>query len=261
MDRYNVKDTEERWQRAWEKARCFEVREDPDRPKYYVLEMFPYPSGRIHMGHVRNYTIGDVIARYKRARGFNVLHPMGWDAFGLPAENAAIKHHTAPAKWTYENIAYMRSQLKRLGFGYDWEREFATCDPDYYHWEQWLFTRLLRKGLAYKRNASVNWDPIDQTVLANEQVIDGRGWRSGAIVEQREIPQWFIRITAYADELLQDLDQLEGWPEQVKTMQRNWIGRSEGLEVDFEVAGESEAMRIYTTRPDTLHGVTYMALA
>jgi leucyl-tRNA synthetase len=222
--------------------------------------MFPYPSGRLHMGHVRNYTIGDVIARYQRMQGRVVLQPMGWDAFGLPAENAAIQHGVPPAKWTYENIDYMRGQLQRLGFGYDWGRELATCRPEYYRWEQWLFTRLMKKGLAYKKTAMVNWDPVDQTVLANEQAIDGKGWRSGAPVERREIPQWFLRITDYAEELLRGLDGLEGWPEQVRTMQRNWIGRSEGVELEFTVAGETP-LTVYTTRPDTLMGVSYVGLA
>ncbi|MGB5540518.1 MAG: leucine--tRNA ligase [Gammaproteobacteria bacterium] len=245
----------------WEHHGTFRAVEDPDREKYYCLSMFPYPSGRLHMGHVRTYTIGDVISRYQRMLGKNVLQPMGWDAFGLPAENAAIKHQVPPAKWTWENIDYMRNQLRLLGFGYDWERELATCDPDYYRWEQWFFTRLFNKGLVYKKTALVNWDPVDQTVLANEQVIDGRGWRSGAPVERREIPQWFMKITQYADELLADLDQLGGWPEQVVTMQRNWIGRSEGVEMQFGIEGRTETLPIYTTRPDTLMGVTYVAVA
>jgi leucyl-tRNA synthetase len=223
--------------------------------------MFPYPSGKLHMGHVRNYTIGDVIARHQRMLGKNVLQPMGWDAFGLPAENAAIKNRTAPARWTYANIEEMRGQLMQLGFGYDWERELATCDPDYYRWEQWLFTRLMQKGLAYKRKATVNWDPVDQTVLANEQVVDGKGWRSGAPVEKRDIEQWFIRITDYAQELLDDIDKLDAWPEQVRTMQRNWIGRSEGVEMAFGIEESRETLEIYTTRPDTLMGVTYVAVA
>lgn len=246
-------------QKLWETRRAFEVWEDPNKEKFYCLSMFPYPSGRLHMGHVRNYTIGDVISRYQRMLGKNVLQPMGWDAFGLPAENAALQNKTAPAQWTYQNIDYMRNQLKRLGFGYDWSREITTCKPDYYKWEQWFFTRLYDKGLVYKKTAVVNYDPVDQTVLANEQVIDGRGWRSGALVERREIPQWFIKITAYADELLQGLDTLDGWPEAVKTMQRNWIGRSEGVEIYFQVNGE--ILPVYTTRPDTLMGVTYLAIA
>jgi leucyl-tRNA synthetase len=248
-------------QNFWDRSRAFEVVEDPSRPKYYCLSMLPYPSGALHMGHVRNYTIGDVISRFKRMQGFNVLQPMGWDAFGLPAENAAIKNKTAPARWTYANIDHMRGQLKRLGFAYDWSRELTTCTPEYYRWEQQFFTRLFEKGLVYRKNSVVNWDPIDQTVLANEQVIDGRGWRSGAIVEKREIPQWFLKITAYTEELLQGLDKLEGWPEAVKTMQRNWIGRSEGLEIQFGAEGEDAPLTVFTTRPDTLMGVTFVTVA
>ncbi|MEN8175325.1 MAG: leucine--tRNA ligase [Pseudomonadota bacterium] len=258
---YRPQAIESEAQAYWEENQSFRGVEDPAREKFYCLSMFPYPSGKLHMGHVRNYTIGDVIARYQRMLGKNVLQPMGWDAFGLPAENAAIKNQTPPAAWTYANIDEMRGQLKRLGFGYDWERELATCDPAYYKWEQWLFTRLVDKGVAYKRRATVNWDPVDRTVLANEQVIDGRGWRSGALVEKREIEQWFLRITDYAQELLDDLDGLDSWPEQVRTMQRNWIGRSEGVEMDFGVQGSDEVMRIFTTRPDTLMGVTYVAVA
>ncbi|HHQ14314.1 MAG TPA: leucine--tRNA ligase, partial [Chromatiales bacterium] len=257
---YEPKVVEQAAQSWWTEAGSFRAVEDPQREKFYCLCMFPYPSGRLHMGHVRNYTIGDVISRYQRMQGRNVLQPMGWDAFGLPAEGAAVKHGQAPAKWTRENIDYMRGQLQRLGFGYDWERELATCDPAYYRWEQWMFTRLMGKGLAYKRKAVVNWDPVDQTVLANEQVIDGRGWRSGAPVERREIPQWFLKITQYAEELLAELDELD-WPESVKTMQRNWIGRSEGVEMRFDIAGSDQALEIYTTRPDTLMGVSYMAVA
>ena len=248
-------------QAHWRATRAFEVVEDASRPKYYCLSMLPYPSGALHMGHVRNYTIGDVISRYKRMCGFNVLQPMGWDAFGLPAENAAIKNKTAPAKWTYANIEHMRSQLQSLGYAIDWTREVTTCRPDYYRWEQLMFTRLFRKGIVYRRNSVVNWDPVDQTVLANEQVVDGRGWRSGAVVEKREIPQWFLKITDYARQLLDGLDTLPGWPEAVKTMQRNWIGRSEGLEIDFAVPGEATPLRVFTTRPDTLMGVTYLAVA
>lgn len=247
-------------QRYWEEQQSFRVTEDPEREKFYCLCMFPYPSGKLHMGHVRNYTIGDVISRYQRMLGKNVLQPMGWDAFGLPAENAAMQNRVPPAQWTYGNIEYMKGQLKRLGFGYDWQRELATCRPEYYRWEQWLFTRMLDRGLAYKASAVVNWDPVDQTVLANEQVIDGRGWRSGALVERREIPQWFLRITDYADELLSELDHLD-WPDSVKTMQRNWIGRSEGIEIDFAIADSDRTLRVYTTRPDTLFGVSYMAVA
>ncbi|MFP4079744.1 MAG: leucine--tRNA ligase [Ectothiorhodospira sp.] len=260
QEHYQPETVETEAQQWWEDNTCFRARERTDREPFYCLSMFPYPSGRLHMGHVRNYTIGDVIARYQHMRGRNVLQPMGWDAFGLPAENAAMKHGVPPAQWTYENIDYMRGQLKRLGFAYDWSREIATCAPDYYRWEQWLFLRLFEKGLVYRKTAVVNWDPVDQTVLANEQVIEGRGWRSGALVERREIPQWFVRITAYAQELLEGLDQLEGWPQEVRTMQRNWIGRSEGVEFDFQVEGH-EALRVYTTRPDTLMGVTYMAVA
>ena len=257
---YDPKTVESQAQAFWEARRAFEVDERSDKPKYYCLSMLPYPSGALHMGHVRNYTIGDVISRYKRMTGHNVLQPMGWDAFGLPAENAAIKNRTAPAKWTYANIEHMRSQLKSLGYAIDWSREFATCRPEYYVHEQRMFTRLLRKGLAYRKNSVVNWDPVDQTVLANEQVIDGRGWRSGALVEKREIPQWFLRITDYAQELLDGLDNLPGWPDAVKTMQRNWIGRSEGLEIQFNVEGH-EPLTVFTTRPDTLMGVTFVSIA
>ncbi len=261
QERYNPVDIEPAIQAQWVSAGAFRAVEDATREKFYCLCMFPYPSGRLHMGHVRNYTIGDVIARYQRMLGKNVLQPMGWDAFGLPAENAAIENNVPPARWTRSNIDYMRGQLQRLGFSYDWSRELATCDPDYYRWEQWFFTRLYERKLVYRKTAVVNWDPVDQTVLANEQVIDGRGWRSGALVERREIPQWFVRITAYADELLADLDKLEGWPDAVKTMQRNWIGRSEGLLVRFELADGNGDLEVYTTRPDTLFGVTYMAVA
>ncbi|KXJ54531.1 MAG: leucine--tRNA ligase [Colwellia sp. Phe_37] len=258
---YNPQSIEADVQKFWTDNNTFKAEEQPGKEKFYCLAMFPYPSGRLHMGHVRNYSLGDVISRYQRMQGKNVMQPMGWDAFGLPAENAAIKNNSAPAKWTYENIDYMRTQLKSLGFGYDWSRELATCKKDYYRWEQWFFTQLYEKGLVYKKNATVNWDPVDQTVLANEQVIDGRGWRSGALVERKEIPQWFIKITDYAEELINDLDELTGWPEQVKTMQRNWIGRSEGVEMTFQVADSTESFDIYTTRPDTLMGVTYVALA
>ena len=260
-ERYDPAAIESKWQKQWDAWNLFKVTENSSLPKYYLLEMFPYPSGKIHMGHVRNYTIGDVVARYKRMRGFNVLHPMGWDAFGMPAENAAIANKTHPAKWTYANIDAMRRQLKRLGFSYDWDRELATCRPEYYRWEQWFFTRLFDRGLVYKKTSVVNWDPVDQTVLANEQVIDGRGWRSGAPVERREIPQWFLKITDYAQQLLDDLDQLDGWPEQVRTMQRNWIGRSEGVELHFDIEGEDQPLTVYTTRPDTLMGVTYVGVA
>ena len=245
----------------WQQHQTFRAVEYTSKEKFYCLSMFPYPSGQLHMGHVRNYTIGDVISRYQRMLGKNVLQPMGWDAFGLPAENAALKHQVPPAEWTYKNIDYMRAQLQRLGLAYDWDREIATCKPDYYRWEQWLFVRLFKKGLVYNKTAAVNWDPVDQTVLANEQVIDGRGWRSGALVERREIPQWFMKITDYAEDLRNDLQQLSGWPEQVKTMQANWIGRSEGVQITFAIADSEEDIAVYTTRPDTLMGVSYVAIA
>ncbi|MDB2544124.1 leucine--tRNA ligase [Woeseiaceae bacterium] len=258
---YNPEEIEKKAQKYWDEQQCFIVNEDSEKEKFYCLTMFPYPSGQLHMGHVRVFTISDVIARYQRMLGKHVLQPMGWDAFGMPAENAAIKREVAPAEWTYKNIDYMREQLKRLGYAYDWSREVTTCKPEYYKWEQWLFTRLFEKGLVYRKNSIVNWDPVDQTVLANEQVIDGRGWRSDALVERREIPQWFMRITAYAEELLQSLDELDGWPESVKTMQRNWIGKSEGIEFSFPLEGQEGSLVIFTTRPDTLMGVTYMAVA
>ncbi|MDX2418611.1 MAG: leucine--tRNA ligase [Xanthomonadales bacterium] len=265
---YNPSEIEVRVQARWDANKTYEVMEDPGLEKFYCLSMLPYPSGALHMGHVRNYTIGDVISRYQRMLGKNVLQPMGWDAFGLPAENAAIKNNTAPAKWTYANIEHMRGQFKRLGFAYDWSREFATCTPEYYRWEQLMFTRLMKEGLAYRKDSEVNWDPVDQTVLANEQVIDGRGWRSGAVVERRNIPQWFLRITDYADELLDGLDQLEQWPEAVKTMQRNWIGRSEGAEFSMSVCDSqgvvepgAASVSVFTTRPDTAFGMTYAVLA
>ena len=261
QQQYPFKDIEQTAQAYWESNQTFAASETSDKPKYYCLSMFPYPSGRLHMGHVRNYTIGDVLSRFHKMKGYNVLQPMGWDAFGLPAENAAIKHETAPAKWTYENIEHMKTQLKQLGLGVDWNREIATCKPEYYKWEQWLFTELYKKGLIYKKTSSVNWDPVDGTVLANEQVIDGRGWRSGALVEKRDIPQYFMKITAYAEELLNDLDTLDGWPEQVKTMQRNWIGKSYGCEVEFPLTGQNGTVKVYTTRPDTLMGATYVAIA
>ncbi|MFT5141048.1 MAG: leucyl-tRNA synthetase [Lysobacterales bacterium] len=265
---YNPAEIESRIQQRWIQDETFVAREEPGLEKFYCLSMLPYPSGALHMGHVRNYTIGDVISRYQRMLGKNVLQPMGWDAFGLPAENAAIKNKTAPAKWTYANIEHMKSQLERLGFAYDWNREFATCEPEYYRWEQLMFTRLMKKGLAYRKDAEVNWDPVDQTVLANEQVVDGRGWRSGAVVERRSIPQWFLKITDYAEELLSGLDTLEEWPEAVKTMQRNWIGRSEGAEFVLKICDEHGeldkqdlAIQVFTTRPDTGFGVTYAVLA
>ena len=262
---YSPQEIEAIAQAYWKKHDSFLVTEDPNKEKFYCLAMFPYPSGRLHMGHVRNYAIADVISRYHRMQGKNVLQPMGWDAFGLPAENAAMENKVPPAKWTYGNIDYMRQQLQRLGYAYDWTRELATCHRNYYRWEQWFFTRLFKKGLAYKKEAEVNWDPVDQTVLANEQVVEGRGWRSGALVERRSIPQWFIKISAFSQELLDDLQFLKGWPEKVKTMQTNWIGRSEGVDLVFEVAGGSEDslkwLSVYTTRPDTLLGVTYVAVA
>jgi len=258
---YNPEKLERTVQKYWDDEQCFVVKEDSEKEKFYCLTMFPYPSGQLHMGHVRVFTISDVIARYQRMLGKHVLQPMGWDAFGMPAENAAIKRKIAPAEWTYKNIDYMRDQLKRLGYAYDWSREITTCKPEYYKWEQWLFTRLFEKGLVYRKNSIVNWDPVDQTVLANEQVIDGRGWRSDALVERREIPQWFMKITAYADELLDSLDELDGWPESVKTMQRNWIGKSEGIEFTFPLEHKNSGLTIFTTRPDTLMGVTYMAVA
>ncbi|WP_136247632.1 leucine--tRNA ligase [Halomonas borealis] len=261
---YQPQEIERDAQQYWEKNACFKAVEDASREKFYCLSMFPYPSGKLHMGHVRNYTIGDVVSRFQRMQGKNVLQPMGWDAFGMPAENAAIKNRVPPGEWTYQNIDYMRRQLKALGFAYDWDREFATCDSDYYRWEQWFFTKLVEQGLVYKKMSTVNWDPVDQTVLANEQVIDGCGWRSGAPVERKDIPLWFLKITDYAEELLSDLDQVD-WPEQVKTMQRNWIGKSRGVELAFDIADHSdnalEPLRVYTTRPDTLLGVTYVAVA
>ena len=261
QENYDHKAIESDVQQQWLDNKVFDVVEDTNKEKFYCLSMFPYPSGKLHMGHVRNYTIGDVVARYQRMQGKNVLQPMGWDAFGLPAENAAIKNNVPPAYWTDKNIADMRSQLQQMGLAIDWSREFATCKPDYYRWEQWFFTRLLEKGLVYRKKATVNWDPVDQTVLANEQVIDGRGWRSDAIVEQREIDQWFLKITDLADQLLDDLKTLEGWPGQVVTMQENWIGRSEGVELDFGIKESEESLTVFTTRPDTLMGVTYVAVA
>ncbi|QPN46082.1 leucine--tRNA ligase [Priestia aryabhattai] len=264
-EQYTPRDIEAAAQHFWDEQQSFAVTEQPGKDTFYCLSMFPYPSGKLHMGHVRNYTIGDVIARYQRMLGKNVLQPMGWDAFGMPAENAAMKNNVAPAKWTYENIDYMKTQLKSLGLAIDWAREVTTCKPDYYRWEQWLFTRLFEKGIIYRKNGTVNWDPADQTVLANEQVIDGRGWRSGALIEKREIPMYYFRITDYADELLESLDELPGWPEQVKTMQRNWIGKSRGMEVQFPYdqasIGHEGTLKVFTTRPDTLMGATYVAVA
>ncbi|WP_321336780.1 leucine--tRNA ligase [uncultured Cohaesibacter sp.] len=263
-ERYNAREAEIRWQKTWDTQKIFQTTNDDPRPKYYVLEMFPYPSGRIHIGHVRNYTMGDVVARYKRAKGFNVLHPMGWDAFGMPAENAAMQNNIHPKDWTYENIATMRAQLKLMGLSLDWEREFATCDVDYYHRQQMLFLDFVEKGLAYRKNAKVNWDPVDQTVLANEQVIDGKGWRSGAEVEQRELTQWFFKITDFADDLLSEIDNLTRWPDKVRLMQRNWIGKSEGLQVRFQLSQEVHGhgdVEIFTTRPDTLFGASFLGLS
>ena len=265
-ERYNARDSEPRWQRQWDEKAIFASKNDDPRPKYYVLEMFPYPSGRIHIGHVRNYTLGDVLARFMRAKGFNVLHPMGWDAFGLPAENAAIERKVAPKAWTYDNIAAMKKQLRSIGLSLDWSREFATCDPSYYKHQQKMFLDMLRAGLAEREKRKLNWDPVDMTVLANEQVIDGRGWRSGAVVEQREMSQWVFKITKYSQELLDALDGLDRWPDKVRLMQRNWIGRSEGLLMRFALdpattpAGETE-LKIFTTRPDTLFGAKFMAIA
>ena len=261
-DSYVPHEVEKKAQARWEEEQSFVAKNDGKEAKFFCLSMFPYPSGQLHMGHVRNYTLGDVINRYQRMKGFNVMQPMGWDAFGLPAENAAIKNDIPPSDWTRDNIEHMKGQMQRLGFGIDWSREFATCDPDYYRWEQWLFVRLFKKGLVYRKNSMVNWDPVDQTVLANEQVIDGRGWRSGELVERKEMAQWFLKITDYADELLDQIDELDGWPESVKSMQRNWIGRSEGVEIDFPVIDrDAERLRVFTTRPDTLMGATYLAVA
>ncbi len=261
MTRYNAKETEAKWQQIWSERRVFEVTEDTSRPKYYVLEMFPYPSGRIHMGHVRNYTMGDVVARFKRAQGFNVLHPMGWDSFGLPAENAAFENKVHPAKWTRENVAVMRDQLKSMGLSIDWSRELSTCEPEYYKHEQGMFLDFLEAGLAYRGESWVNWDPIENTVLANEQVIDGRGWRSGAEVEKKLLHQWFFKITQYADELLQGIESLERWPDKVRLMQTNWINRSEGARILFDIVGQDNRLEVFTTRPDTLFGASFCALS
>src|SRR5438067_2275028 len=259
--RYNFRETEAKWQRAWQERGSFIAREDPARPKYYVLEMFPYPSGKLHVGHVRNYTMGDLVARYRRAQGYTVLHPMGWDAFGLPGENAAIASNEHPDAWTSENIRTMRAQLQRMGFSYDWSREIATCDPEYYRHEQKMFLDFLAAGLAYRKESWVNWDPVENTVLANEQVIEGRGWRSGALVEKRLLAQWFLRITAFSDELLEALQTLDRWPERVRLMQEKWIGRSEGARVLFPIAGQDETIEVFTTRPDTLFGASFLALS
>src|SRR5271154_3902150 len=259
-ERYNFRESEIRWRAAWEKARVFSADNHSTKPKAYVLEMFPYPSGRIHMGHARNYTMGDVIARFRRAQGFNVLHPMGWDAFGLPAENAAREKGVSPRDWTYANIATMREQLKLMGLAIDWSREFATCDPEYYAQQQKLFVEFYKAGLVYRAEADVNWDPVDQTVLANEQVIDGRGWRSGAPVERKKLSQWFFKITAYSDDLLEALDHMERWPEKVRLMQKNWIGRSEGLRFSFDLSN-GKRVDVFSTRPDTLFGASFVALS
>jgi len=261
MSRYNFKRAEKHWQSVWEERRCFNVSDVSDAPKYYVLEMFPYPSGRMHMGHVRNYTLGDLVARYKKARGFNVLHPMGWDAFGLPAENAAIENNIAPAEWTEQNIAAMRNQLKTMGFSYDWDREFATSQPQYYKHEQKMFLDFLNVGLAYRREAWVNWDPVEETVLANEQVIDGKGWRSGAPVERKKLSQWFLKITEYSDDLLLALKSLSRWPDRVRLMQENWIGRSEGMHIEFRISGREDVLGVFSTRADTLYGATFCAIS
>ncbi|RYE71029.1 MAG: leucine--tRNA ligase, partial [Oxalobacteraceae bacterium] len=263
-ERYNARETEPRWQRAWDERGIFATRNDDPKPKYYVLEMFPYPSGRIHMGHVRNYTMGDVVARYKRAKGFSVLHPMGWDAFGMPAENAAMERKIHPGIWTRQNISAMKAQLQVMGLSLDWSREIATCDPSYYKHQQRMFIDFLNAGLAERKQSKVNWDPVDQTVLANEQVIDGRGWRSGALVEQRELTQWFFKISKFSDELLSALDGLDRWPDKVRTMQRNWIGRSEGLHFEFSLVGAPkgfETLPVFTTRADTMYGPTFAAIS
>ena len=265
MDQYDASAIEAKWQARWNDGDCFAAETGSEKPKYYVLEMFPYPSGRIHMGHVRNYALGDVVARYRRARGFNVLHPMGWDAFGLPAENAAMERGVHPGHWTTENIAAMRTQLRGMGLSYDWDRELATCTPDYYRHEQRMFLKFLEKGLAYRKESWVNWDPVENTVLANEQVVDGRGWRSGAVVERRRLSQWFLKITDFADELLAAIETLDRWPDRVRLMQHNWIGRSEGARVRFDLTarapGGTQSIEVFTTRPDTLHGASFLAVA
>ncbi len=260
-ERYNIKQTEAHWQAVWAERNCFRATEDRNRPKYYVLEMFPYPSGRIHMGHLRNYTMGDLVARFRRARGFNVLHPMGWDAFGLPAENAAIQRGVHPAKWTRENIAAMRDQFGPMGLSIDWTREISTCEPEYYRHEQKMFLDFLKAGLAYRTEAWVNWDPVEHTVLANEQVIDGKGWRSGAPVERRKLAQWSLRITRYAQDLLDAIAGLERWPDKVRLMQTNWIGRSEGARLRWDIEGRDDALEVFTTRPDTLFGASFCAVS
>lgn len=260
-ERFNFRTTEEKWQKEWEKQEAFKASENSDKPKYYALEMFPYPSGKIHMGHVRNYAMGDVIARFKKAQGYNVLHPMGWDSFGLPAENAAIKHGVHPAKWTRENIANMREEMKKMGLSIDWSREVSTCEPEYYKHEQKMFLDFLKKGLAYRKDSWVNWDPVEMTVLANEQVVDGKGWRSGVPVERRKLSQWSLKITQYADELLEGLKTLTGWPEKVRTMQENWIGKSYGAYLYFPVKGTDQTLEVFTTRADTLFGASFCAIS
>ncbi|MGD9827072.1 class I tRNA ligase family protein, partial [Desulfobacter sp.] len=260
-ERYIPSQVEPKWQEYWKNTQLFKVEEDSSREKYYLLEMFPYPSGKIHMGHVRNYTIGDVVVRYKRMRGFNVIHPMGWDAFGMPAENAAIDNNTHPAAWTYDNIRAMRAQLKKMGFSYDWDREIATCRPEYYRWEQWLFLKMFEKGMAYRKESYVNWCEKCQTVLANEQVEQDKCWRCSQVVQQKKLWQWFFKITDYSEDLLLHCDQLPGWPDNVTTMQKNWIGKSVGAELDFKVEGSDEVINVFTTRPDTIFGATFMCLA
>jgi leucyl-tRNA synthetase len=259
--KYNPSVIEKKWQQKWNEKNIFKAEIDYNKPKYYVLEMFPYPSGAIHMGHVRNYTLGDLVARYKRAKGFNVLHPMGWDAFGLPAENAAIDNKTHPAEWTYSNIESMKVQLKTMGLSYDWSRELATCDPNYFKYEQKMFIDFFKSGIAYKKETWVNWDPIENTVLANEQVVDGCGWRSGAPVERKKMKGWFLKISDFASDLLDDIDGLTQWPDRVKTMQKNWIGKSEGATINFKVASISKDISIFTTRPDTIFGASFLAIS
>ena len=261
MDRYNFNLIEEKWQKSWEKNHSYKTQIDKNKKKFYVLEMFPYPSGKIHMGHVRNYTIGDVLARYKLMQGFNVLHPMGWDSFGMPAENAARQNNLDPKIWTEKNIEIMKKQLKRLGLSIDWDREISTCSPDYYKHQQKFFLELYDKGLVYRKESYVNWDPIDKTVLANEQVIDGRGWRSGALVEKKKLSQWFLNISKYSNELLNDLDILKNWPEKVKLMQKNWIGVSNGVEIEFKLSGSKSSINVFTTRPETIFGASFLALS
>ncbi|MEC7028368.1 MAG: class I tRNA ligase family protein, partial [Pseudomonadota bacterium] len=260
-ERYNIRENEEKWRKVWTDRKCFEVEKDDSKEKYYVLAMLPYPSGRIHVGHVRNYTLSDVVARFRKAQGYNVLNPMGWDALGLPAENAAMERGVAPADWTNENIAQMKEQLLSMGLAIDWSREVSTCDPDYYKHEQKMFIDFYEKGLAYRKESVVNWDPVENTVLANEQVVDGKGWRSGAPVERRKLNQWFLKITEYAEELLSDIKQLERWPEKVRIMQENWIGKSQGLRLNLEIENHDTPLTIFTTRPDTIFGASFAAIA